>query len=582
MGGSASRCCDVSIVEKKNAASRPSQAGRTIDNRRGVQTYESFKVAYKQKAVLKKDSKVIVVIANDTGGHYVCRKLRLDAAPCATEMGRGKHYQALAGIEHPHICKFVDAFEDKEYMYLIYEKADPTRLFDYVRTRKSLTEAEAAEYVRQITAALYVMHKSNIVHGRLYPRSLILVPGFQDEDPSCEVQIKVCDIGQGFVLRPAAMEESDESVGRTNELERYALTPEQAHRELPPTEDGCAPKGAEHVDMWALGVIVYHMLSGSTPFGNLRRDELVDALQTSLVSFQSEMWKKLSPDAQDAVSSLLMVNPLLRLTAQNLLRHPWIKVAKVSFPKRRMRRLLNNLKSNVEESEFKKFVLRVIAEHLPPEGKQAVVVEQAFRCLDKNGDGVLSVSEIVTGLQKHMDMSSDELSRLFAQVDRDGSGTLNVQEFVSVTLDQQQLCSMPLLWQVFNAFDKDQGGLITHDEIESIVKEVEGVLLSKEQVQSLTDEIRQELEMVAPKGCIDFDQFVYVLLNSKPNPQEAIKKDCARLLWNSCGVDCHEVRKLPITWSLDKPKNFNFVSPRSVYRKKDPLRREASRAAPAG
>merc|ERR1719436_1121648 len=117
---------------------------------------------------------------------------------------------------------------------------------------------------------------------------------------------------------------------------------------------------------------------------------------------------------------MLRVNPGIRISAAMVLKHPWVKVAKTTFPKRRMVQLLSNLKSNVEECEFKRFVLRVIAEQLPRDGKTADTVEQAFRCLDKNGDGVLSVDEIIKGLKKHLNIAEGDryLERLFAQIDR--------------------------------------------------------------------------------------------------------------------------------------------------------------------
>lgn len=248
-----------------------------------------------------------------------------------------------------------------------------------------------------------------------------------------------------------------------------------------------------------------------------------------------------------------------------------------------MEQLLANMRMNVSECEFKKFVLRVIAEHLPPEGKQAAVVETAFRCLDRNGDGVLTVEEMIKGLGKHMDCSSDQLSKLFEQVDRDGSGTLNVNEFTCVTMDQKQTTSLPVLWQAFNAFDKDQSGEITFDEMDKIVKEVEGALLGQEQVTALCTDIRHELEGVGQNGKIDFDQFVYIMMNSEPNRQDAMKKGMNRILWGTCSVDSYGVRHMPITWSL---KGRNPRTARSVYRKKELRKnqRPSARrtAAPAG
>eukprot|EP00927_Polykrikos_kofoidii_P041462 TRINITY_DN35350_c0_g1_i1.p1 TRINITY_DN35350_c0_g1~~TRINITY_DN35350_c0_g1_i1.p1 ORF type:complete len:596 (-),score=91.16 TRINITY_DN35350_c0_g1_i1:166-1953(-) len=579
MGVSTGKCCSVTTAKKATGdvpaggSVTGSFGGRASVISRGVKSIADFKRDYEQKDLIRPGVNVATVMQRDTLGEYVCRKIEIASMPCKSAAHRSRHIQTLACLEHPHMCKFVEAFEDSTHMYLIYEKAEHTTLFEHVRGRKSLTEDEAADYVRQVTAALAIAHGQGIVHGRLCPRKLILSPNFEDaEADDCEVQIKICDVGQGYILRPAPMEEPD-VVDKMLEMERYALSPEHAFRELPEAREGAAPRNADKCDMWALGIIVYHMLSNALPFKTSSREDIASSVQQHLVSFDTPNWQKLSDLAREAVAGLLKVNPGIRLSANALLRHPWIRIAKVSFPRRRMAQLLENLKCNIEECEFKKFVLRVIAEHMPLDGRVAVVVEQAFRCLDRNGDGVLTVEEIIKGLKKHMSLSSEELSSLFEQVDRDGSGTLNAREFLTVTMDQKRMTSLPILWQAFNAFDADSGGEITFDEIDQMVREVEGALLGKDQVASLAQEIRKELEEVSHKGSIDFDQFVYIMQNSSPSWTNAGKTDVCRILWNKCGIDMHNVRQINATWG-DKNKGVhNPSSPLSVYRRRDPNRR---------
>merc|ERR1719456_972718 len=182
-----------------------------------------------------------------------------------------------------------------------------------------------------------------------------------------------------------------------------------------------------------------------------------------------------------------------------------------------MVQLLRNLHMNIDHCEFTRFVLRVISEQLPPDSKQVEAVEDAFRCLDSNGDAVLSIAELTKGLQRFLNSSEEELQQMFAAIDRDGSGTLNVAEFVAATMDQRRCLSVPVLWQAFNAFDQDQSGHVTFDEIEKVVKEVEGTQLGRERVDVLCAEIRADLEQVAvgknAEKSLDFDQFVYIMQN---------------------------------------------------------------------
>jgi len=231
-----------------------------------------------------------------------------------------------------------------------------------------------------------------------------------------------------------------------------------------------------------------------------------------------------------------------------------------------MVKLLRNLKDNAQNCEFTRFVVRVIAEQLPSDGRQAETVEKCFRCLDTDGDGVLSTNEVVRGLEKYLNLSEDERMELFALIDRDGSGTLNVNEFISATMDQRRAKSLPVLWQAFNAFDKDQGGTISFDEIDNIVMELEGALTSKEQMRELCEQIRHELSTVSHNETIDFDQFVYILQNSEPTTASTVRREVFRFLWSTCQVDCYNVRQASSKqWDLSRVAMA--ASSRSAYRK---------------
>jgi len=513
-----------------------------------------------------------VVSTEIAHAEYVCRKLKISELPCQDMTALGKYSQSLSSLEHPHICRFVEMFEDKTHIFMVYEKANPVTLFEHIRERSSLTEEDAADYLRQVAMALSVAHSQGIVHGRMSPRSLILSRE-EEDDEACGTQLKVCDMGQGWVVRPGILE--TEASTKSFEIETYALSPEVAGEDLTGCSDCSVPKGADKSDIWAVGVIFYHMLSGTTPFKVGSRADLAGQVGTREVCFQESMWAKLSLAARDAVQSMLRVIPGIRISAAQVLRHNWVKVARATFPRTRMVELLNNLRMNVNESEFKRFVLRVIAEQLPQDSRTAEIVERAFRCLDRNGDGVLTVQEIIKGLKKHLNLSDNdrELEQLFTQIDRDSSGTVNVQEFICASMSQKRSTCLPVLWEAFNAFDKDRSGSITFDEIDRIVKETEGALLGKEMVDSIAGEIRCELDRVCGKGKLDFDEFVCIMSNSKPNAADVLQKDAYRVLWG-CGVDCYNVRHIqPATkWDLSAngPKSL-----RSAYRRKGSRKRSS-------
>lgn len=560
---SAKKCCNSATIG--NVGRQTIGAG---ENDVRLKSTKVFKNEYLERAKMVQGGKVVEVMHKHTSQAYALRKLPLNVMPCQNPDDLGKHCAALANLEHPHLCKFVTGFQDRNDLYMIYEKADPTTLFDHVRDIAKLTEEDAADYLHQVTMALALAHSQKIYHGRLSPSSIILSLPLEDDEEEEGAQLKICDMGQAWYTRPAPHEASQSA--KNFRAEKYCVSPDLAAGDLPVEAEAGSyyPKGADKHDMWGLGCIVFHMLTGLPPFQKCNdRLELMDAIQNEGVDMNQEAWSKLSSESRDAVEKLLKVNPQLRLSAAHLLKHPFIQVAKTSFPKKRMVQLLNNLKINATNCQFTRFVLRVIAEQLPADGKQAVTVEQAFRCLDSNGDGVLSVQEVVKGLERYLNLSQKEQEDLFGLIDRDGSGTLNVNEFLSATIDQRRAKSLPVLWQAFNAFDKDQSGSVTFDEIDAIVMELEGALMGKEQLITQCQDIRTELAAVSDNGAIDFDQFVYLLHHNTPTFKGTLKRETFRALWSSFKIDCYEVRHLDQKqWDLSRVSMA--ASPRSAYRKR--------------
>ena len=81
------------------------------------------------------------------------------------------------------------------------------------------------------------------------------------------------------------------------------------------------------VDMWAAGVIAYIMLCGFPPFRSAKRDqdELFDLIMEGDYEFLSPYWDKISDEAKDLISKLLVVSPNDRYSADEVLAHPWVK-----------------------------------------------------------------------------------------------------------------------------------------------------------------------------------------------------------------------------------------------------------------
>jgi serine/threonine protein kinase len=78
------------------------------------------------------------------------------------------------------------------------------------------------------------------------------------------------------------------------------------------------------VDMWSLGVLTYTLLSGYLPFCHEQRKMLFILIIGAKFEFHPQYWSKVSQNAQDFISSLLVENPDERMSAVMALEHEWL------------------------------------------------------------------------------------------------------------------------------------------------------------------------------------------------------------------------------------------------------------------
>jgi calcium/calmodulin-dependent protein kinase I len=120
------------------------------------------------------------------------------------------------------------------------------------------------------------------------------------------------------------------------------------------------PYGIE-CDMWSLGVIVYILLGGYSPFEEQSQDVLFEKIRLGDYTFHEEFWDPVSADAKNLITSLLTVDPERRLTAEEALAHKWMTVSDDVLANQDLGANLYELKRFNAKRKFKAAVKTVIA-----------------------------------------------------------------------------------------------------------------------------------------------------------------------------------------------------------------------------
>lgn len=531
-----------------------------------------------QDGSLSENKSCYVVRNKQTTLEYACRKISKATAPCKDKTKVQEHLMALAKLEHPHLCKFLECFEDSQHYYMIYEKANK-KLLDHVKEQETqkLNEAEVMSVVRQITMGLSLAHSRGIVHGRFSSDSVVVTAPEEEGEDVGGIQIKICDMGQGFIFRSCLVDDLKPNL-------QESTPPENVWVEVP--SEGTVPDLAAKMDIWGLGVVMHVLLTGRLPFvadkdSLAPTQDVLKKIKTESVEYDPKFWGEMSQKANMFIRQVLQINPHMRTDAVKLLKHPYLERKKALVEDKVKHKLLGTMQSKLREGLFRKLVLRVVVRHLDRRSSQMDTIQKVFCSLDKDQDGTLSSKELLDGIRKckFPDLHEDDLQPIFDVLDRDGSGSLNLQEFCVATIKEEHAFTEQNLWQAFSAFDPDKDGHITLDEVEIMARKLDGGFLSRQQLDEWCTQLREELDGV-PEGKMDFDSFVYIV-SSKPgmsSKNRALQRNCKRCCWGCCGYDCDEVRKLETKpWVLAE----EGMAPQTTWSPYDKVRSSQHRASVA-
>lgn len=145
------------------------------------------------------------------------------------------------------------------------------------------------------------------------------------------------------------------------------------------------------VDIWALGVMTYIMLSGRPPFKGQTKEEVFVEITTKNINFTSDTWSHISKEAKNFVKSMLVRDPKQRATAEESLASPFIK-NNVKDETELTDSVILNISENIKEFRKNTAFQAAVMTYILSQNDKALKtneLKEIFNALDKSKDGTL-------------------------------------------------------------------------------------------------------------------------------------------------------------------------------------------------
>lgn len=238
------------------------------------------------------------VIHKQTNKTYVIKvidKISIFEQKLVDQMNR--EIEMMYKLNHPHVMKLVNHFEDNEKFYMIMPYAGKGQLYSLLRRQVRFDQRTAAQYMRETIEAVRYLHSFSpkIIHRDIKPENLLLDDNYR---------VKLSDFGW-------ANYQDENQLRKT-----FCGTPEYLSPEM------IRKTGHNYlVDIWTLGVLLFELLAGYAPFTGANQSELFINIKKLKINWPIDF----PPLAKNLVSKILKLNPNERLTIQEISNHPWFE-----------------------------------------------------------------------------------------------------------------------------------------------------------------------------------------------------------------------------------------------------------------
>jgi serine/threonine protein kinase len=207
--------------------------------------------------------------------------------------------QIQSKISHPNIVKILYANENEKYFDIVLEYATNGNLFYFIQKNKHLSESKSFKIFIQMVNAIYFLHQNNYIHRDIKPENILL---FEND------VAKLCDFGW-------CVEFKDEPRNTFCGTTEY-MAPEMLNQK----------KYGKEIDVWSLGILLYEMLHGHSPFKPDKNDFCdIDVIRNIRFQKNVKYNNKLSSECIELMSHLIDKNIKRRYNLDDILNSKFVK-----------------------------------------------------------------------------------------------------------------------------------------------------------------------------------------------------------------------------------------------------------------
>ena len=444
--------------------------------------------------------------------------------------------EILKNLEHPNIMKIYECFVDENNnYYIVSELCDQGHLLSKMEKLGKMDQIVVKYLMDQIFNAVAYLHSKNILHGDIKLENVLLNKitkrggrrftninlDFNSNEELTE------DINKNFGKRKTRNKSNNYIKDMMNyEIKlidfgcsKYFVRRNKKKKKLRGiigTSIYCSPEVVDNLydersDEWSCGVLMYILLSGVPPFFGDTEEEIFEKIKKCKYDFTPAPFKKVSKNCKDLIRRLLEPKKQYRIKANEALRHPFFTESFDPNSAMTEDKDLNVLKNFINPLKYCSKFHEAIAvflcvNYLPPDEEKTL--KTVFRYLDKDGKGIITKEIMKKSLEEiGIDISDEELQKVFDDIDEDGSSFIEYQEFIRNTCDIKKLINEPNLKNVFHVIcgEKD---LMTGQDIKNFV--FHDSIVREETLKEYFDSFGMKFE-----DSIGFDDFFKMIKNNQ-------------------------------------------------------------------